>query len=188
MARYQMIVDLDKCIGCDSCTAACMQENGLEPGIFYTKVHFRGAEGTFPAVEEYYLPMKCQHCDTPSCVSVCPTAASYKRDDGLVLVDHNKCIGCQYCVMACPYGVRTMNESQKVIEKCTSCAHMVDAGQSPACAQICPAHARIFGDLDDSSSEAAVYLAEHASSVHKMPDIGNNPGDIFILSTAAWKE
>lgn len=188
MTNLHMVVDLDKCIGCDSCSAACMQENALDPGIFYTKVRFRGASGTVPNVEEYYLPTKCQHCKNPLCVHVCPTGASYKREDGLVLVDHQKCIGCQYCVMACPYAVRTLNIEQEVIEKCTGCPQLLDKGELPACVKLCPAHARFFGDIDDENSEVSRYLADHAEHVKRLVDVGNDPGDAFVLSIAEWKE
>ncbi len=106
MTRYTMAIDLDSCIGCHSCAVVCKQENNVGLGTFYSKVLTIGPSGTYPDLEMYYLPVACQHCDNPQCVTVCPTGASYKREDGIVLVDHSKCIGCQYCVMACPYGVR----------------------------------------------------------------------------------
>lgn len=188
MTNYHIVVDLDKCIGCESCVAACMQENNLVPGIFYDKVVQRGPFGEFPNLESYYLPVKCQHCENPPCVAVCPTTASYKNDNGLVLIDHNKCIGCQYCVMACPYGVRTFNKVQKVIEKCTMCSQRIDKGEKPACATICPVHARIFGDLDDPQSEVSQYLENNKDRVHRLTDAGNHPGDAYVLSSAEWRE
>ena len=121
----------------------------------------------------YYLPVSCQHCDNPECVSVCPTGASYKRDDGVVLVDHSKCIGCQYCVMACPYGVRAYDtgKDKGVIEKCTMCAHLIDKGEKPACVKHCPGQARKFGDLDDPDSSAAkAVAAAGAENCHQLDD------------------
>ena len=137
MTRYTMAIDLDSCIGCHSCAVVCKQENNVGLGTFYSKVLTIGPSGNYPDLEMYYLPVACQHCENPQCVSVCPTGASYKREDGIVLVDHSKCVGCQYCVMACPYGVRTYDtgKDKGAIEKCTLCAHLVDNGRSRrACA------------------------------------------------------
>lgn len=188
MSNYQIAVDLDKCMGCESCVAACMQENDLAPGIFYNKVLEIGPFGEFPKLEEYFLPVKCQHCEDAPCIHVCPTGASYRTEDGLVLIDHNKCVGCQYCVMACPYGVRTFNRAQKVIEKCTMCSHRVEGGEQPACVTICPVHARLFGDVDDPSSDISKYLDSHSENVRRLTDVGNRPGDVFVLSRAEWRE
>lgn len=186
MTTYRMIIDLDRCIGCHSCTAACLQENDIDLGRFYTKVVEVGPFGTFPNIESYSMPVKCQHCETPSCVRVCPTGASYRREDGIVLVNHDKCIGCQYCVIACSYGVRSYNERVGVIEKCTLCAHRVDAGQTPACVSICPGHARIFGDADDPKSEVGALQASGVS-VHRLVDVGNCPGEGFVLERQEWR-
>ena len=135
----------------------------------------------------YYLPVSCQHCDNPECVSVCPTGASYKRDDGVVLVDHSKCIGCQYCVMACPYGVRAYDtgKDKGVIEKCTMCAHLIDKGEKPACVKHCPGQARKFGDLDDPQSDVSKLRA--AKKTYKLKDVGNHPGVDYAMDKCAWK-
>ena len=156
-------------------------------GTYYNKVLTVGPSGTYPDLEMYYLPVSCQHCDNPECVSVCPTGASYKREDGIVLVDHSKCIGCQYCVMACPYGVRTYDESRDkgVIEKCTLCAHLVDAGEKPACVKHCPGQARLFGDADDPESDVSKMIAR--KSTHKLTDVGNHPGVTYGLDKFSWK-
>ena len=135
----------------------------------------------------YYLPVACQHCDNPECVSVCPTGASYRREDGVVLVDHSKCIGCQYCVMACPYGVRAYDEGKDkgVIEKCTMCAHLIDKGEKPACVKHCPGQARLFGDADDPESDVSKMIAR--KSTHKLKDVGNHPGVTYGLDKFSWK-
>ena len=132
MTRNIIDIDLGSCIGCHSCAVVCKQENNVGLGTYYNKVLTVGPFGTYPDLEMYYLPVACQHCDNPECVSVCPTGASYRREDGVVLVDHSKCIGCQYCVMACPYGVRAYDEGRDkgVIEKCTMCAHLIDKGEN----------------------------------------------------------
>ena len=191
MTRNIIDIDLDSCIGCHSCAVVCKQENNVGLGTFYSKVLTVGPSGTYPDLEMYYLPVSCQHCDNPECVSVCPTGASYKRDDGVVLVDHSKCIGCQYCVMACPYGVRYLNEEERVVEKCTLCAHLSKNGELPMCVRTCSAGARFYGDIDDPSSDASKALAAaDPASIHTLQDVGNHPETHYILSPkrAAWKE
>ena len=187
MTRHIMAIDLDSCIGCHSCTIACKQENNIGLGTFYSKVLTVGPTGTYPDLQMYYLPVACQHCDNPQCVDVCPTGASYKREDGVILVDHSKCIGCQYCVMACPYGVRTYDQDKDkgVIEKCTLCAHLIDKGEKPACVAHCPAHARIFGDADDPESEISKLLA--SKHTYKLKDVGNVPGVTYAMDKCEWK-
>ncbi len=190
MVQKAMVLDVDRCIGCYSCVVACKLENNVALGNYWNKVLQVGPNGTFPDVEMYFLPVLCQHCDNPQCVKVCPTGASQKRDDGIVLIDKDKCIGCQYCVMACPYGVRYFNEQTKVVEKCTFCAHLVAAGKDPACVADCCAKARIFGDLDDPNSNVSKALREAGSnSVHTLVDVGNNPSVRYILhrKTATWR-
>ena len=159
MTRNIIAIDLDSCIGCHSCAVVCKQENNVGLGTYYNKVLTVGPFGTYPDLEMYYLPVACQHCDNPECVSVCPTGASYRREDGVVLVDHSKCIGCQYCVMACPYGAISLESiglpsatsetmAQKsmrsVAVRCDLCKDwMKREGKSvPACVEACPVHAR----------------------------------------------
>lgn len=187
MTRMAMVLDLDSCVGCHSCAVVCKQENNINLGTFYSKVLTIGPSGTYPDLEMYYLPVACQHCEHPQCVSVCPTGASYKRADGIVLVDHSKCIGCQYCVMACPYGVRTYDASRDngVIEKCTMCAHRIDADEPPACVFHCPGQARFVGDLDDPSSEVSQLIASRTT--HHLTDVGNMPGTVYVMDKCAWK-
>lgn len=189
MTKMGMVIDLDLCVGCHSCTAACKQENNIPIGDFWSKVKQIGPTGTYPDLEMYFLPVLCQHCADPQCVNVCPTGASYQREDGVVLIDHDKCIGCQYCVMACPYGVRYYNEEHRVIEKCTLCAHRLEVGELPACVVTCVARARIFGDLDDPESEVSKKLEEAGDNVHQLTDVGNHPSVYYILSEkiAAWR-
>lgn len=187
MTRYVIDVDLDSCIGCHSCAVVCKQENNVGLGTYYNKVLTIGPTGAYPDLQMYYLSVSCQHCDNPECVSVCPTGASYKREDGIVLVDHSKCIGCQYCVMACPYGVRTYDQGRDkgVIEKCTMCAHRVDAGDVPACVFHCPGKARKFGDLDDPESEPSKMRKE--KKTHQLTDVGNQPGTSYGLDKFTWQ-
>ncbi|MFQ5761484.1 MAG: 4Fe-4S dicluster domain-containing protein [Candidatus Bathyarchaeia archaeon] len=108
MVRYAYVVDLDKCVGCRACMVACKVENGTVQGAFWMYV-FRFEEGEYPNVRYTFMPRPCQHCDNPPCVKVCPVGSRYKREDGLVLEDYDRCIGCRYCEVACPYGVNYFN-------------------------------------------------------------------------------
>lgn len=132
MSRNCLIVDLDRCIGCHACEVACKNENGVALGEYWNRVIQVGPHGTFPDLEQYWLPVQCQQCENAPCVHVCPTGASYRDADGKVLVDKEKCIGCKYCMMACPYGVRSWNAAEKAVEKCTLCGQLTAADQEPA--------------------------------------------------------
>jgi DMSO reductase iron-sulfur subunit len=187
MTQLAMLIDLDKCVGCDSCTVACKMENDVDLGTFWSKVVHIGPIGKFPDLSMYYLPVLCQHCKDPQCTKCCPTGASYKREDGIVLVDRDRCFGCQYCVLACPYGVRTFSKEAGVIEKCTMCAHLIDQGKMPSCVDTCTAKARIFGDLDDPTSAISLKIREAGSNVHKLVDVGNGPSVQYILRRAEWR-
>ena len=118
--RNAIVVDLDRCSGCFSCEIACKMENGIALGSYYNKVMTVGPFGDFPRIQQYFLPVHCQQCENAPCVHVCPTGASYRDPDtNVVLVDKAKCIGCKYCMMACPYGVRSWNKEERVVE-CTT--------------------------------------------------------------------
>lgn len=147
MARYGMVIDLNRCIACTGCTAACATFHTLPKGIMWNKLVY-SERGTHPAVSRLMLPKACQQCDNTPCVKVCPTGATYKRADGIVMVDYSKCIGCKYCVAACPYDARAFaasiapffdsglttlensspNHAEGVAQKCTFCADKIDAG------------------------------------------------------------
>ncbi len=120
--KYCLVVDLDRCSGCDSCVAACKHENELNLGVYRNHVSAVGPVGTYPNIEMYWLPMQCQQCENPGCIEVCPTGASYRDEEtGVVLVNQDDCIGCESCLTGCPYGVRYMNPATNTIEKCTLC-------------------------------------------------------------------
>ena len=148
MARYGMVIDLHRCIGCQACTVACKVENGTQPGVFWTRVIHK-EHGQYPSASRFYIPVLCMHCENAPCVQVCPTGASYKRPDGIVAIDYDKCMGCKYCEAACPYGARTLTEKEKtyfedgptayeeaayaehqagVEEKCNFCMERIDEG------------------------------------------------------------
>ena len=136
MANYAIITDLNRCTGCLACTVACKAVNGVPVGDFWIKTlrvgpHPKTDGAQFPDVEMYFLPVQCQHCENPECVKVCPTEASHIREDGTIQVDKSKCIGCQFCAMACPYGVRYLNKEERVVEKCTLCEQRISQGELP---------------------------------------------------------
>ena len=184
MPHNCIVVDLDRCIGCWSCEVACKMENNVALGERWNKVVQVEPFGTFPDVSTYWLPVMCQQCKHPTCVQVCPTGASYRDEvTGIVLVNKEKCIGCKYCMMACPYGVRSFNKEQHVVEKCTLCNHLTSAGEKPACVKNCCGTARFYGDLDDPESDASKAIAAAGTEkVHWLPDPGNEPCTAYILS------
>jgi Fe-S-cluster-containing dehydrogenase component len=157
-------------------------ENGVPLGVYYNKVLSIGPIGKYPDIHQYFLPTVCQNCKDAPCVMVCPTGASYKTEDGQVLVNKEKCIGCKMCMAACPYGARSYNAEAKVVEKCTLCRHLQEVGEKPACVKICCAKARFFGDIDDPKSDVSkAVAAAGAENVHSMPDAGNHPTVRYIL-------
>ena len=192
MARNCIVVNLDRCTGCFGCEVACKMENGVALGERWSKVFTVGPVGEYPDMTRYALPTMCQQCENAPCVSVCPTGASYRDPEtNIVLVDKEKCIGCKYCMMACPYGVRSWNTKEKAVEKCTLCGQLTSAGQEPACVAACCANARFYGDLDDPGSDVSkAVAAADPASVHTLHDAGNKPLTRYILSDkiAAWHD
>lgn len=156
--RPFMLVDVSLCIGCHACVNACKFENELGIKQFNTWIETWDA-GEYPHVVRANVSHLCNHCDDAPCLAVCPTGATYRSDDGLVLVDQQKCIGCKYCMTACPFSVRWLNDLGEV-EKCTFCANRTSQGLLPACVGNCPTHSRLFGDLNDPESEVAKKVAK----------------------------
>ena len=192
--RWGMLVDTTRCVsGCDACVNACATEHGLEmtdrPEIdaqWIRKVDLIDENSG----REISLPVMCQHCEDAPCVAVCPTGASFRREDGIVLVNKHMCIGCRYCMMACPYkarsfihinlvGQRTHSPRGKgTVESCTFCVHRVDRDREPACVEACTAaghQALLFGDLSDNEGELAQRLSE-VQTQQLRSDLGTNPG------------
>jgi len=205
MVRLGMVIDLKKCVNCDSCTIACRAENATPQGVFWSRV-FRFEVGKYPYAKLVSLPMACMHCREAPCVDACPTGATYKRNDGIVTIDHEKCVGCKYCVIVCPYGsrffissinqyyantpltpyerlARTLNgykhHEEGVVEKCAFCVERIDKGLEPACVNSCVAYARVFGDLDNPESEVSrLITAKHAVQIS--PELGTDPSVYYI--------
>ncbi|MBF0093677.1 MAG: 4Fe-4S dicluster domain-containing protein [Alphaproteobacteria bacterium] len=195
--RWGLLVDTSKCeAGCSACVDACREEQGWEGHgrpeqnpQWIRKVDLKEtATG-----RTFSLPVMCQHCTHPPCVDVCPTGASFKRADGIVLVDRHICIGCRYCMMACPYKARSFVhediENQKphmprgkgCVEACTLCVHRIDAGGVPACVEKCGGAgtgAMLFGDLNDPNAEISKRIATYATTQIR-PDLKLNPGVFY---------
>jgi Fe-S-cluster-containing dehydrogenase component len=127
----------------------------------------------------FFVPKLCNHCTHPTCNQVCPVGACYKTEDGVVLIDHDYCIGCRYCVQACPYGARFFNEEQGVTEKCTWCYHRITKGLQPACVEVCPVGARVFGDRRDKQSPISLFIRNNRVQVLK-PETGNGPNVYYV--------
>lgn len=175
-----MIIDLRRCVGCGACVDACKQENNVPIGKFRTWVKLV-EKGKYPDVRKYPFPIICNHCENPICVRNCPVKASYQREDGIVLVDFDRCIGCRYCISSCPYDVRFANPFRKTADKCTFCVHRVQRGLQPACVVTCMTRARIFGDLNDPDSEVSKIIATQPVRVLK-PEANTDPRVYYIAS------
>ena len=204
MTRYAILTDLNKCVGCLACSISCKVINNVPVGSYWNKVlrvgpNPRTEGGQWPDVYTYFLTVQCQHCENPECVHVCPTEASHIAADGTVQIDKSKCIGCQFCAMACPYNVRYLNEEEGVVEKCTLCEQKIAQGELPQCVSQCGGMARFFGDLEQGlegfegaeNGGERIKLGEFAmpfdeSDVHHLPNVGNNPSFAYILRGHEW--
>jgi len=204
MARYGIVVDLNRCTGCMTCVVACKEENLTRPSVWWDKI----LEVESPSLDHItYLWHACMHCDNPPCVPVCPVKAVSKRQDGIVLIDQKVCTGCGDCVKACPYGVVTINPTQnyfqgekmpyekevaanrvqipKKASKCTLCVHRVEQGIEPVCVSGCPSKAKTFGDLDDPASPIRKKLVQ---SVQLLPSKRTYPKVSYIVPRNILKQ
>lgn len=162
-----------------SCQVTCKVENSVPFDDFRARVNI-AERGTYPDVKRNFLPMLCNHCTKAPCIEVCPVKASYKREDGVVLIRDERCIGCGYCVQACPYNARYLDPNLHVAQKCTFCVHRIDNGLPPACVHNCMGKARIFGDLNDPNSEVSKLLNSVPTQVLK-PEMGTHPNVFYIM-------
>jgi sulfite dehydrogenase (quinone) subunit SoeB len=200
MTQLALVIDLNVCVGCHACVTSCKQWNtsgaagpladidayGADPtGTFFNRV-MTFEVGEFPNTQTVHFPKSCLHCEDPPCVPVCPTGASYKRaEDGIVLVDYDKCIGCKYCSWACPYGARELDEKRQVMTKCTLCvdritdASLPERERKPACVLACPTNARLYGDIHDPESVVAQAIRERAGYA-LMPEWGTRPANHYL--------
>jgi len=184
--RYAMVVDVRRCIGCMACQVACKAEYDTPLGVNRTWVPYK-VVGTYPNVKKHFLPRLCNHCDDPPCVRACPVEATYKVEDGgFVLQRYERCIGCKACMASCPYNARfmlpahrTYTQITNVVDKCTFCFHRVTQGLAPACVQTCIGRSRVFGDLNDPTSEVSYLVAKNATQVLR-PEEGTKPHIFYI--------
>jgi Fe-S-cluster-containing dehydrogenase component len=198
--KLGLVIDLDTCVGCQACVTSCKEWNtggqmapltdidpygGHVDGVWFNRVHAY-EHVTEAGGRTVHFPRSCLHCETPACVTVCPTGASYKRtSDGIVLVDEDKCIGCKLCSWACPYGAREFDTDVGVMKKCTLCVdriyndNIAPEDRVPACVAACPTSARHFGDLGDPDS-AISQLVEERGGVALMPELGYKPTNRYL--------
>jgi Fe-S-cluster-containing dehydrogenase component len=210
--RWTMIIDLEKCIGCEYCIKACQAVNNV-PDDMRWNVYLPEKTQTG---ETFHMTKPCLHCQDAPCADVCPTKATYQRGDGLVIMDYDRCIGCRYCMVACPYEVRTFNwdpvdrdalaaphlqpewgspeverRPRGVVEKCTFCVHRIDRGlanglipgedpsATPACCNICPVDARVFGDRNDPNSRVAEIIRT-TPTFRLQEELGTEPNVYYV--------
>lgn len=196
MTRHVMVIDLNTCVGCNACMAACSLENQTPVWAdkWRTYVHDREV-GTEDFVTRHFIPRLCNHCDNPPCMSVCPTGATYQTEDGLVLVDEDLCMGCMACAMACPYDARypithedlkvgqeyygVMKKHSPSMDKCSFCDHRLKQGQLPACVQTCVGYARMFGDLDNPN-HPVTKLIRNGNAQPLLAHLGTRPNVYYI--------
>jgi len=207
--RWGMVIDLQNCVGCDSCTVACKAENRTPPGVSYNVV-IEEEHGEYPETSRTNLPRPCMQCENPPCVQVCPVSATYKMEDGVVNVDYDRCIGCRYCSVACPYGARYFDfgedydgevmgagevtspeygvdrgdrgeKSSPVgnIRKCNFCQHRTERGEEPACVETCIGDARNFGNLADPESEVS-RMVNSERAVQLRAEEGTDPNVYYL--------
>jgi molybdopterin-containing oxidoreductase family iron-sulfur binding subunit len=218
--QFAYALDLSRCVGCRRCVYACVEENNLsrDPQVHWIRVHAMEKEKgvdfshsdpyyepkEVPEEGRFYVPVACQQCESPPCTKVCPVGATWKEEDGIVVIDYDWCIGCRYCMAACPYGARHFNWAEPsipkgelnpnthylgnrprkkgVVEKCTFCIQRTRAGRYPACVEVCPAGARKFGDLLDPDSEIR-YIIERKRVFVLKEDLNTVPRFFYFYAT-----
>ncbi len=206
--KYALLVDLRKCVGCTSCQVSCKMENAVPTGKFRAKVDIAD-KGEYPNAKRYFFPKLCNNCEKPPCVPPCPVqGATYKREDGVVMVNKDLCIGCGRCVKSCPYGARFLHPhihikndpakyaksvsevkgkkamDLKVADKCDYCSHrLAEGNEEPACVRNCVGKARVFGDLNNPNSEISKLKAA-IKTADWHPEYGTKPKTLYIATDA----
>jgi len=210
--KWAMVVDTTKCDGCNACQVAChaahnvphFEEEKIEVKWIWTekgeRIFFeQTAEAGAAKLRQLPLPVLCNQCDNPPCVKVCPTQATFKREDGIVMMDSHRCIGCRYCMVACPYGARSFNavdprhgldmakanpdfptRTRGVVEKCNFCVDRLAKGNAPACVEACPKKALLFGDVEDPNSEVRKVLNSRFT-IRRRPSLGTGPQIHYVV-------
>ncbi len=205
--RYGLAINTKRCIGCHTCSVKCKIENNVPNGIWWNQTRTVGGEamdtpsGQWPNTSMSYRTIQCMHCADPACTKVCPVGATFKDPEtGVVRQDYERCIGCRMCIAHCPYtGVRSFNweepqyyldvelgavgvpaHQKHTVEKCTLCYHRTSQGEEPVCVEVCLAQARVFGDLDDPSSEISKLVAT-GNYEQLLPEKGTNPSVFYLV-------
>jgi len=176
--RYGFAIDNRRCIGCHACSVACKAENRVPLGVFRTWVKYV-EKGRFPNTRRHFQVTRCNHCENPPCVAICPVTAMYRREDGIVDFDSSRCIGCKACLQACPYDAIYVDPERGTAAKCHFCAHRTDAGMEPSCVVACPEHAIVAGDIDDPASEISRLLARESVRVRR-PEQETEPKLFYV--------
>ena len=177
--RYAFVIETAKCIDCKACMVACKAENGVPVGHSRNWVNEDGPKGVFPNLSATFEPGNCMHCEKPACERVCPTRAITRTEEGIVLTDQDRCIGCRYCMMACPYNARYLDQARGVVDKCNFCVQRLTAGLDTACVNTCMTGARNVGDIHDPKSQVSRLMAKHKTHV-KILDAGTRPSVFYI--------
>jgi tetrathionate reductase subunit B len=186
MSKYVMVIDQSRCVGCMACIVACKNENDVPPEHFRTRV-VENVNGKFPKLRMELRSELCNHCDHPPCVYNCPTGASYKdKKTGMVLLRHNRCVGCKACIAACPYDARYIHPVYGYADKCTFCSHRVEKGLEPACVKTCIGKSRIFGDIEDPDSQVSKLLRENYS--YKLKSSSGTEPRIYYINRITQPE
>ena len=183
--QYSLVFDLRRCIGCHNCTIACKVENNLEVGSWIKVLTSSGTlvdmpTGKYPQLSLYWQPITCMHCQNPPCLEACPVEGTiYIRPDGIVLIEKEKCTGCELCISACPYGVIQFNPQANVAEKCSLCSHRIDQGLPPFCVKECIWGAIHFGDIGDPNSEVSQLMSSRDGYALE-PEKGTQPSNYYL--------
>jgi Fe-S-cluster-containing dehydrogenase component/formate-dependent nitrite reductase membrane component NrfD len=176
--RYGFVIDQNRCIGCHACTVACKEEHNIAVGVNRTWVKYV-EKGRYPDTRRHFAVLRCNHCDDAPCIEICPTVALFRRPDGIVDFDHERCIGCKSCMQACPYDALYIDPDRNTAAKCNFDASRVERGYKPACEVVCPTQAILSGDLDDPSSAISRKIAMDKVSVRK-PEKGTKPKLFYV--------
>ena len=164
--RYGFLIDQHRCIGCHACTVACKEEHNIPVGVNRTWVKYV-EKGVYPDTRRHFAVLRCNHCDDAPCIEICPTVALFRRPDGIVDFDNQRCIGCKSCMQACPYDALYIDPDRNTAAKCNFDASRVEMGYKPACEVVCPTQAILSGDLDDANSTISKRIAMEKVSVRK---------------------
>ncbi len=178
MARYAMVIDTKKCVGCTDCVAACKLENNVPDGFCRDWI-VEEVNGKYPDLHMEIRSERCNHCQNAPCVRCCPTGASYQTEDSVVMVERSDCTGCKACIASCPYDARFVNP-KGYVEKCTFCLHRVEDGLDPACVSVCPTNCMYFGDLDNPNSKVSKLLNSRQNKT-LIPEAGTDPKVYYLI-------